>query len=225
MSGSDDAANASRVLSGNENVPVFCGWKSRPALVFVVCMIPMRRSAGFSTYVESARMAESPPSKLIATPNILAEVLAMKSETSCGGETPLSTHQTTGSYPLSTSYIIARLLMTLPPSPESERRKLQEFRKKVVSRTASLVAFTTVDPIALKDGTSVANPTPSASKRRISSVSPRAPAWPMACSKKKCDVEESDLPAAVTPLVRFSHRNVPLRSPNGEGCPVVGVVE
>ena len=40
--------------------------------------------------VESARIADSPPSKLIATPCIVADELAMKSVTSCGGETPLS---------------------------------------------------------------------------------------------------------------------------------------
>src|SRR2546423_3650535 len=161
----------------------------------------------------------------MATPNILAEVLAMKSDTSTGGDTPLSTHQTTGSYPLSTSNIMARLLMTLPPSPNTERRKFPELRTKVVSRNASACALTTVEPIALKAGTSTAKPTPSASYLWISRVSPRAPAWPIACSKKKCDVVESDLPAAVTPLVRFSHRNVPLRLSNGGVCPGVGVVE
>src|SRR5438445_7954584 len=162
----------------------------------------------------------------MATPNILADVLAMKSETSVGGDTPLSIHQTTGSYPLSTSYIMARLLTTLPPSPNTERRKLPELRTKVVSRNASRSIDTTVEPsTGLEAGTNVACPTPSASNLSISSVSPRAPACPIACSKKKCDVVESDLPAAVTPLVRFSQRSVPLRFPNGGDWPGVGVVE
>src|SRR2546423_13412661 len=98
----------------------------------------------------------------MATPNILAEVLAMKSDPSTGGDTPLSTHQKVASYPLSTSYIMARLLVTLPPSPKTERRKLPELRTKVVSRKARDGALTTVEPSTLKAGTSTANPTPSA---------------------------------------------------------------
>src|SRR5450759_4909418 len=97
-------------------------------------------------------MATSEPSRLIATPSTFENALAMKSDTSDAGDTPRSMNGKVGSRHRAALYVIARLPLTGPPSPNMARLKSPDPRTNVVSRNPSLVMSTTVDDTALVTG-------------------------------------------------------------------------